>query len=564
MQLQVEFMFASLLRPLIWWLRSAEKTDKVIANEGWSPVERLMGQNPMGVGAQKHRGERGNVAARARSWLIRRVALAFVAIAALSGCGNAESNADSSSTGAEVEPIAADGVLVCGSRTTVDGHVEHEWYSVTAMNNKLAHYPDLASRTSLREVKTCTQAREIARVLADYQEERPDFDRDEPIDLDALSKETPPPPPAVDDAARLAASGSRQKIRNGTGDRLSPVVRITGMGVHADQYPGPVCTGVFIARNWIATAAHCLQTAKGWTYTQGVPAAKVHKWYQYHVEFAREQGLADRDPEYWYVLQYVDPRYIGFTQENRATHHDFALLYVIDSLDNGLPNNDPTASLSGAPLMRVGLKVSVDTNAATFWGTGPHDPVASGDPILVKGSLVPYAATFTSVVGATAEFRAQVPAGSDVPWICRGDSGGPLVDRYNIRNPDTGVVEPQYVAAGLLSFFFDTTGAAIPDNVLCADATKYKVGWTRLEEEKDLIEHWVSQWYTGFPCKEGRSEGSTSVDFLQCWGKPCKLDSSCPDDQFCYHPGSQLKLCSQCGAGSSCDCIYGQCLPKQE
>jgi len=463
-----------------------------------------------------------------------------------------------SSPGADVtqqeEAVSADGILVCGSieslRQPGAASAPAEWYSVIAMANKAKHYPDFAATTAQEPIRTCAAARAFYDRYVDYLELHPSFDADEVIEEDSLP--VPPFPRGVDIDAR-GSHDTGPKILNGTGDQLRPVVGITNSQRR--------CTGTFIGRNWILTAGHCLATAPGFVVppTGGVanePNAKVHAWYPYTVSFAGPNGVVPGDVRtYNLVLQYADPRYTGFRDPTSLTTlqggaHDAALLYVNDAYDNRLPNNDPALGTSTAGFMRLSLRDTI-TPSASAWGFGNPDPSA-----LQRGGLQKYQ---LSVDPSGLDFfsATMVNGLSTDPAVCTGDSGGPLVDRYDIMNLATSTVETQFVETGILSRFNN----GIPQSQ-CAqlDSTTY---WPRASKEATFITKTVAKWYPDFPCVTGQTVGSPTRDFMQCWGTPCKDDSACIASETCVHPGSFLSDCTATCGTSSCDCMFGQCLPTQ-
>jgi hypothetical protein len=441
------------------------------------------------------------------------------------------------------ETVSVDGILVCDETSEAEraaGAPPYEWYSATAMNNKLRHFPEFAEFSGVKLVASCDDARHFYDRYVEYLELHPRFDEGEPLPEDRLPKVLPPENVEPDSA--WLDQEEIQKMENGTGDRLSPVVGLS--------YTSPlgiaICSGSFIAKNWIMTAAHCLQTDPAWTPTDPEPAAKVHKWYEWKVSVAGPQGVVAGDVRtFKYVLQYVDPRYAGFRNgQNYALPYDFALLYVLDTQDGRLPNNIPNPSGSDIPYLRLSKRNSL-TSSSTVWGMGETDPST-----LKRGSLTSY--TLTPVDTSQATFTTTVPGGA-VPHLCRGDSGGPIVDRYDILDPSTGVPTPQYVASATLS-----GSPNVASGRLCANMSGDVVNWVRTDAERDWIGLSVADRYPFFACKEKASVNSPTNDYYECWGPPCQADADCSVGEACFRPGSVLTGCTGCASGG-CDCIYGQC-----
>lgn len=468
---------------------------------------------------------------------IRKRSSFVVAAAVVAAFGCSSQSRTDEATAPEVG-VSSDGILVCGTFPPAEpnGTPQTEWYSVIAMNNKLKHFPEFAATTGLSRVDTCSQARSFYKSYITYMRGHPRFDDTEPLEATHLVK--PPVPNGGKDRPKIQV----EKILNGVPDVLNPVVGLDNAGGH--------CSGTFIAKNWIMTAAHCLQTAPGWVEGQGQTAAKVHRWYQYAVSFAGPNGslaLVNLVP---YVLQYFDPRYIGFSAPANSGAHigfDFALLYVLDVLDDTLPNNSPNLSPNQTPFMRISLRNTI-TSSAAAWGWGAPGANTSRRAFLSQYNLV--ASPDVDLFGAF------VPDAGGIPFMCKGDSGGPIVDRYDVLNPATGNIEIQPVAVAVF--------AAIQTNdPQCAQNPGDIDFWVRTREESDFIFLTVSDWYPGFGCTPGSAVGSGTADFLQCWGKPCMNGGDCGVDEVCVNPGPQLTTCTAAcpPPGGPCDCIFGQCLP---
>jgi V8-like Glu-specific endopeptidase len=417
------------------------------------------------------------------------VSAALVLSSCASGAGKSEPTAAETS-----EVISADGILFC----PVEGTTPDPWFSVTAMNNKLRNYPEFARASGLTEVKSCADAWAFSKKYGEYQVASPYFDLDEPFEDPNYPE---PEAPSLTEEDIRAAEGTGPKIRNGSGDQLSPVVRLY---INKNDNKGELyhyCTGTFIARNWIITAAHCMQAKPGYDFGTSDPSKyALNGYYPYNIEFYGPQGKLVRRQRFSIVRQYMDPRYTGNVPGNPYKAHDFALLYVDKQFDGWLPNTDPasTSTSSTFPFMRVSMADHIfNVSGATFWGAGliDHDTLVTSptgevtqvateagvaDSRLRRGSLLPYQTSFglkpepeqfTTYLNPDGTWgSAPAPrsiygkifydayANASAAETCHGDSGGPLIEPWVIKDPSGNSVTA-YVEVGVLSehiFALDT------------------------------------------------------------------------------------------------------------
>ena len=302
--------------------------------------------------------------------------LGLAAVVLLSSCASGGgSNDPSRGKDPAPEPTAealADGILVC---PIAGSSAPAPWISLPAMNKKLRHFPDFARASGLKEIKTCADGFAFWKQYDKYRAAFPYFDANEPFDVpDYAGSEEVGAPPVTEEQYR-AAEGIGPKIKNGTGAQLSPVVRIY---FDKNDGQGPLyhyCTGTFIGRNWILTAAHCLQVKKGWKRGQDPANADLNAgYYTYNIQFYGANGKIKNTQEFTRTQQVMDSRYTGWNPNNPYHAFDIALLYISKEFDGYLPNMDPSLGTNTFPLMRVSAADHlVDVPSASFWGAGLLD-----------------------------------------------------------------------------------------------------------------------------------------------------------------------------------------------
>lgn len=475
------------------------------------------------------------------------------------GCSNGAHTGASSAPAKETETE----VVVCSASEGVPT----EYYVLPAINAKLAYYPDFAREVGVAAVSDCEGARAYMSKYREYSLAHPDFDRDQPVGTLNTPREVP-----VGPAAKLETT----KLLNGTGTvpggfRNQPVVHLRWQLKVGALTLSNDCTGVFIAKNWIMTAAHCLTVVSPDNVPLGdppfpftntplpndhFPALRLWGYSSWSIEWPADSGDPSADTRAVVftgaadVLQYPDPRYQGGASyisddPRNDVSHDVALLYLdADIYDGALPPRVDTGAamrISATP-----VDVNDDMTVAGFGGT--HQ---------LRAGVVPDA------FDASEPFVVKATVGSSTePVICKGDSGGPLY-----RMADVGQPQLAPVLVGISSEFeLDTTpdGGVEPNCARPGDTER----WRLVQPSLDFINQALQLWNgSAFTCKPPAGGGS-SPDFVECWGAPCggPTGNDCDDSptDYCSRGGADVELlstCTTCGDGT-CSCIVGQCLAR--
>jgi hypothetical protein len=464
--------------------------------------------------------------------IVRNSLVALVSAWVINGCSSGPVPDASTNTSTDA--------IVCGSHIVLDrdgAPVEvPSWYNARGINAKLKYYPDLAARLGRDHIATCADGHDYDIAYEQYATEHPGFDDDQPIQF-----EKHPPLPE-----KMPAASSDEKIASGDINSFAPVVQLQ------TTYRGKIhfCTGTFIAKNWIATAAHCLNIGPG----PGVQADNAY--YPFTVVWSDALGHVGRQVTIPYVLQYLSPNYRGDFGEDltpKPRGEDFALLNVPEYYNSSLPLGTP----NGGDFMLLSMVDSAPPSSSEAWGWG--EPALN---LLESMPLDNYVPIFVDS-GDNSALLGQIP--SNPPLLCLGDSGGPLVDKFQINDPTTGdPTEAPAVVATLV-------GGKVANQMTsqCLDAAGGPVVWSRMSQHYPFISQSMQDIYgPNFQCKQVRLTGSGAT-LAQCWLTPCQADDDCKDDPntHCKNPGSaDLFTCSpsRC-AGTDmpvCGCIYGQCEPK--
>jgi hypothetical protein len=346
------------------------------------------------------------------------------------------------------------------------------------------------------------------------------------------------------------------------------------------RHKSTFCTATFIAKNWLLTAGHCINSVAidscmehGDTFDECTPTWDT--WGLWTIRGTRPNQAGQFTVTLW-GRAYVHENFFGRAlADNDAfctaancgdpsltANDDLALIYFPQEFDDALiPNIEP----NGAKRLSA---VSPDQNwGLAFYGYG--DPIGTDPETLMPERVLRRGTNFFDTFNVRPR-RIDVEATTAKPFACAGDSGGPMM-RTGLEF-DTNIGHQQ----GLEAIMGVTSTAGPGCATLPGPGARVSWSSTRvdIQSHRDFITDTLRRYpqYRNFSCKP---RGLVGLEAEECWGAPCTNNSKpemggCPlATQTCFNSGREVGLqqtiCQNCKGTpqeGSCDCIVGQCLSK--
>jgi len=542
-------------------------------------------------------------------------------------------------TVAALEKEPATRVLACQGGERSDG--KRTYYAVDYMTRKLQSYPSLAEYAGLESVSSCDEALAYVRAYDQYSKQKPKFESES------------------DPKASANAATAKQRIvlphlKVNGGDQLtnwgypsqsnptalpSPIVKITQVswfasgelepvrikvGQNADGTPlyanefgeaANYCTGTFLNRHWILTAAHCMaavQLQSIWNNPpapDGGPSLYIMDGGQPGDKYGVRVGVTS------YMISWPDSVASGVYSETTDIFGVTAYQFPHESYDNVEQDESvpPSAAHYRGHTPDIALLYLPPWNGASYWLAAD---VSKGAAVYIKAeedqvpNTLPFRiAGYGSSSGLGPDFRKLTGAAAPVDltfadptypygWddpklgkggfggalavlqdgdsgVCHGDSGGPLY----VDLAEDPFETPTIIQYGISTAMYQSPPAGDPGPPIYACSNAGNVnGWMRLEKTKELIAWINGKMGSGAIAKNASEQDlfnkcrpdklKTVGNVYRCWGDPCSSSGDCPDGQTCVGAGMDLieerEICHVCPLAPdifhSCECVRGQCM----